>query len=191
MSLAKPDFVLASADKEKEVKVVILAAMGLETRPELVGIDRDLTRALAHILSEGFKTNKDKVTIVANSRVEKYKDSHPDWQSMPAAEIGRHFKADYVIELEIEEIALYEKSSANMLFKGKAAIAVKVIDVNRSDDNLRYEHEYRCEYPRGGPNYADDNDVAQFRQRFLSHVAKGLAWKFMAHPIEDETSMHD
>src|SRR5438445_85693 len=49
---------LASDEKDKEVKVVILASAGLETRPEFLRVDRELSRKLCQRLEEGFKLNK-------------------------------------------------------------------------------------------------------------------------------------
>src|SRR5438552_2122371 len=63
---------LASADKEKEVRVVIVAANGLETRPEFLRVDFQLSRLLTQRLQEAFKQNKEKVTLIPTSRVEKY-----------------------------------------------------------------------------------------------------------------------
>src|SRR5262249_45591030 len=52
---------LAAKDKDKEVRVVILASAGLETRPEFLRVDRELTNLLARHLQQGFKDNKEKV----------------------------------------------------------------------------------------------------------------------------------
>src|SRR5437588_7485894 len=66
-----PKCKLASEDKEKSVKVVILSSSGLELRPEFLRTDRELSRLLAVRLGEAFKHNKEKVTIVPTSHVEK------------------------------------------------------------------------------------------------------------------------
>jgi hypothetical protein len=193
LSDEKPKCDLVSKDKDKEVKVVILASMGLETHPDLVRFDTDLSRLLAHTLQEAYKARKEKVTIVSNSRVEKYKDDHPNWQALSDIEIGKHFHADYVIVLEIGSLSIYEKGSSNTLYQGRAGISVKVVDLNANDDNrVKFEEEYRCEFPRGGrPVPAGDNDLAQFKRRFLNVAARELSWNFVAHPFDDETSMAD
>jgi hypothetical protein len=193
LSDEKPKCNLVSKDKDKEVRVVILASMGLETQPELVRFDGDLSRLLAHNLQEAYKSRKEKVTIVATARVEKYKDEHPNWQSLSSTEIGKHFKADYVIELEVGSLSIYEKGSSNTLYQGRAGISIKVIDLNASDDTrVKFEEEYRCEFPRGGrPIPAGDNDIAQFKRRFINVAARELSWNFVAHPFDDETSMAD
>ena len=66
-------------------------------------------------LQAAFKPNKEKVTVIASNKVERYKDSHPDWQAISAVAIGKHFRADYVIELEVESVSLYEGSGQQLL----------------------------------------------------------------------------
>jgi len=178
---------LASEDKEKEVRVVILAAAGLETRPEFLRVDKELSLLLARQLQENFKTNKEKVTIVSTSQVEKYKDEHPNWHALPSAEIGKYFDTDYVIDLTINSVTLYERGSSNLLFRGRASISLDVVDVNKPKEDPIYEEEYTVEYPRQGPISASDSNSnpAQFRLAFLTKVAQELSWHFTAHPQDD------
>jgi hypothetical protein len=180
-------FKLASDDKEKEVRVLILATAGLEVRPEFLKIDREISQMLAVQLQEGFKKNKEKVSIIPTSRVEKYKDEHPNWQSVELDQIGKSFHADYVVNLEINSISLYEPGSSNTLYRGRAAVSVAVVDVHESTEGPKFRHEYTCEYPRArGPIPAGDSNSAQFRQAFLTLVAKELSWLFTSHPVDDD-----
>jgi hypothetical protein len=179
---------LASEDKNKEVRVVIMAFFTeLETRPEFLKIDRELSRMLAMQLQEGFKKNKEKVVVVPTSQVEKYKDEHPGWHSGNSEEIGKHFRADYVINLEINSITLYEPGSSNTLYRGRASVSVDVVKVHEASEGPKFQHEYRCEYPRArGPIPAGDSDPAQFRQQFLTVVARELSWLFTPHLVDDD-----
>jgi len=182
-----PKCKLASDDKEKEVKAVIIASSGLETRPEFLRIDRELSRLGCVQFQEGFKKNKEKVTMVATSQVEKYKDEHPNWRSQDSEEIGKYFNADYVIDLEIDSLSLYEQGSANTLFRGRADVSITAVNVHQATEGPIYKEEYRCEYPRArGPIPVDGNNAAQFRQRFLSVVAREISWRFTSHPVEDD-----
>jgi hypothetical protein len=189
----EPKCKLASDDKKKPaVRVVILTSAGLETRPEFLRVDRELSTLLARQLEQAFKENKEKVVIVAPVRVEKYKDEHPQWRAMDAAEIGKHFDADYVINLELESLSLYEPGSGNQLYRGKAEIEVKVMDVNKPEEEPKYKETFTCEYPKTrGPQPASESNPQQFRQAFISQVAKELSWRFTAHPTSDDFSCTD
>ena len=111
-----PKCPLASKDKDKTVKVLILSQSSLDTRPEFLRVDRDLARMLSQSMEEGFKRNKEKVVMVRNSLVESFKDEHPNWKVMGAVEIGKQFKADYVVELSVNQITLYEPEATTPSF---------------------------------------------------------------------------
>jgi hypothetical protein len=183
---------LVPHDDRKEVRVLILPSSGLQTRPEFTRLDRELGRLLYMQLGEGFKKNKEKVTIVAMSQVEKYKDDHPSWSSLSPEEIGKDFHVDYVIDLEINAVTLYEPGSANTLFRGHAEISLNVVDVQKASEGPVYREEYTIDYPRArGPIPASESNVSQFRQRFLSTIARELSWRFTAHLVEDDFKMND
>jgi hypothetical protein len=185
----EPRCKLAAEDKTQEVKVLILASAGLETRPEFLRVDRELAGLLARQLQQAFKDNKENVLLVSTTKVEKYKDEHPNWRSLDVREIGRHFGADYVISLEINSLSMYEKGSGNTLYRGHADISVKVVDVSQTEEDTIYDEEYSCEFPRTrGPIPVSDNSAQQFRQFFLTQVARELSWRFTAHPTKDDYS---
>jgi hypothetical protein len=184
-----PQCKLASSDKEKTVRVLILASSGLETRPEFIRVDRDLSVLLSQQLQEGFKRNKENVVLVPTSQIERYKDEHPNWHSMAPEDIGKYFNADYVINLEIESITLYEPGNGNMLFRGKAAISIDVVDLKKAREGPIYKEGYSIEYPKFGPvsaAFGDDSNPVQFRQRFLTEVARQLSWRFTSHLVDDD-----
>ncbi len=187
-----PKCPLASKDKEKTVKVLILSQSSLDTRPEFLRVDRDLARMLSQSMGDGFKKNKEKVVMVRNSLVEAYKDEHPNWKVMGAAEIGKQFNADYVVEVAVNGISLYEPGSYNTFFRGRCDISVVVHDVHHTSEGAIFSDEYVTEYPRArGPIDASSGNPAQFRQKFLSVVARELSWYFTSHLVEDDYKVAD
>jgi hypothetical protein len=106
---------------------------------------------------------------------------------MDLVKIGDHFEADYVIDMEIISLTLYEPGSANQLFRGRADISVQVVNVNEPDDDPIFRPQYRCEYPKTrGPIPIGEYSAVQFKQKFLDHVGRELSWYFTAHLNEDE-----
>src|SRR6185369_14544838 len=63
---------LVSEDKKKEVKVLILSYMGLETRAEFLNADKEVARYLANSLDKLTKDKESKVTIINPNKVEEY-----------------------------------------------------------------------------------------------------------------------
>jgi hypothetical protein len=174
-------------DHKKQTKVVILTTSALETRPELLGADRELTTLLAQKLQEGFRENKEHVVVISGSKVQRFKDEHPNWKSLRAEDIGKYFDADMVIDLEVGSLTLYEPRSYNQFFRGQAEISIAVTDMSKvGDDPVIFKKEYTCEYPRSrGPVPVSDSNPQKFRLEFLTRVATDLSWLFTAHRSDE------
>jgi hypothetical protein len=173
------------AVKDKEMKGIILVYSGVETSPEFAGVERELSGLLTHTLNERFKENKEKVTIISPKTVQEYKNDHPDWYSN-LDKVGQHFKVDYVIYLEIESMSLYERGSGNTLYRGRAEIHAKLINMNAPDEDP-IRKTYRCEYPRSsGPIPVDDRNRQEFLENFMTFIAKEMSFYFTAHPSEED-----
>jgi hypothetical protein len=178
---------LASEDKKKEVKVVILTYAALEPRPEFIQADRQLAEMLARELNELSRANQDKVTVVPPRRVEEYKNTHPSRRGYDPAEVGQHFKADYVIYIEINKLSLFERGSDMQLLRGRADLLVSVVDVKNPDETPD-SRDFTCVYPsesKGAIDNSMENPPAQFRQAFLGYVARRLSYYFAPHPKRD------
>ena len=67
--------------------------------------------------------------MVSASKVDEFKNRHADWRTMPLDEIGSHFNADYVIDLEINKLSLYEVGSYNQIYRGRTEISINLCDV--------------------------------------------------------------
>jgi hypothetical protein len=177
---------LTTEDNAKEVRVVILVSNGnaLDLRRELLQSDRQLAESLARQLVELCKTNEEKIAVVSPRKVEEFKNSHPRWNVLDDREIGRFFHADYVIEVTINALSLFEKGSANQLYRGQANLSVALVDVNNPGAPPE-QREFSCVYPsdaKGPVPVGSDSGPLQFRQAFLGYVAKRLSWFFSPYP---------
>jgi len=179
------------AERGKEVKVVVIADAGSNYSPELGEIDRLLSAKLVEILRERFKVNKEKVEVVPTFKVDAFRQRQLDWRSLSAQEIGKHFGADYVINLDIAKVSLYEEKSQQTLYRGRAEIAVKVINVKAPEgEGEKFSRDYVCpEYPKAYPVEATIS-VGIFRTQFVSYVAEELSRYFAAFPAERRYDMH-
>jgi hypothetical protein len=178
---------LATSDKKKEPKAMILVRNGPNTNFEFMAADRELAGALHKQLHELVENNEEHLTLVSQAKIEAFKNSHPNWYQLEPAEIGAHFKVDYVIYVEIKSLSLYDNSYAQMMYRGRAELSVKLVDVKNSDESAPRK-DFTCSYPSGA-NFimADDPDTPPnvFREKFLAFAAKRLAWYFAPHPIRD------
>jgi hypothetical protein len=181
-----PDFRIAGTDNKKPVKVVIIASAPLETRRELLGAEREVTTMFSQVLQDACKRNGEtNVAVASPTLVQKFKDDNPMWQSMPLADLGKKLKADMVIDVEINDMSLFEPGSGNTMFLGKAAVSVMVVDVHKPEDGAVFQKEITVSYPPSGPRQVTETNPAQFRRSFLGRVATELSWLFTAH-LTDE-----
>ena len=182
----EPEFKLAHPDREVTVLVLAYTAPGAQT--DQVGVDRQLGTQLARQLEERCKANKEKVKVVPIHKVEKFKSDHPGWKTMNAPDIGRYFEADYVIDIEIVGLSLYEPGSHKTLYKGNGKIDVSVFDMRKPQEGRVWNESMTIEYPRtrGPLPVADDNNTEKFRSSFVNRIATDLSWKFTSHVAADE-----
>jgi hypothetical protein len=174
--------------KRDQSRVVILAYSALDLRPEFVGLERELAEKLAQQLRHGFQENDEKVVLVPNSHVEAYKDKHFNWKSQDLHDIGKYFKADYVIYLELQSASFYETGAFNTLYHGRAKVEVSLVDVHQPELPDLYKEKCLCEYPVERPIQSDEMPMDKFRQLFLNDVARHLSWYFTAHPLKEDIS---
>jgi hypothetical protein len=183
-----PEWSLAPAGKDKSVKMVLLASIPSETRPEFLRMDRELCDLLSRRLREHFREKKEYVTLVPLGKVEKFKDDHMNWRTWDLQEIAKFFKADYVAEVEVQSVSLYEPGSGNQLFRGRTDLTVTLFNAHKEDDGILHK-DFALEYPKSrGPVPVSDMSYQHFRHDFLDYVAKHVSWLFISHPTGDDIS---
>jgi hypothetical protein len=173
----------------KEVNVVILTRSKLPSagKPELENLERDLTHRVAQATEKRFKDNREKIKIVPFGRVKAYLDKKSPSPSEP--EVGMHFKADFVIGLDVNTMGFYE-GSYRELFRGRTEIMISVFDVAQdAEEGPAYEAVYRTEYPPHGPIDAGGSSVIGFRTLFLDRIAKDMSRYFAAYSSAERLDM--
>ncbi len=173
-----------AGDGKRVVHVAILTSSIQESRSELLGIERQLATECGKALQSYCKANKERIEIIPVHRVEEFKSNNPGWKTMPMNEIGRKFDVDYVVEVEVAALSLFEKDSRKQLFRGRSAITVKVTDVNKpSSEGQVFQKRISPEFPKArGPIPVDDEmSVEKFRDTFVERIATDVAWQLTSH----------
>jgi hypothetical protein len=171
----------AKHDKKEEITVLVLC----HTRPgvtfELAGADRELTSMIAKKLPEVAKESKDEVAVVPAAQVDKFKMANPNWKYMPAVAIGKKLKADYVIEIDLGSVSLYQAGSGSMVYEGRAEVTVDVYDVAAGAGEAKHHYVHPYTYPKTGLIAASDKPPSRFKMEFLEQLAQELVFKHMEH----------
>ncbi len=179
---------LALEDKSKEVKVAIVVSNNrLDARQELRYVNRDLGRKTVEQLRTVAKANEDKLTVIDATKVQMFLENQPHWKDLDydalADKLKQKFKVDYVIDVEIDSMSLFEQGSHELL-RGRANLHVNLLNANDAED-IGHDQDIHDLYPNdyNGPTALDsDVDVAGFRDKFLTSLAKKIVYCFCKHP---------
>jgi hypothetical protein len=173
-------------DRGKAPKVAVLVtAAGVDA--EFRGVERTLSSQFIDRLLQDCRMNKEAVVVLPRETVDKFRQNNPSWKSLSAKEIGERLGVDFMIDLEVNAMSMYEPGSRRSLYRGQTEIAVAVSDVHRSSDEPVFQKIYTCQYPNTQPVIADlDSNRDKFKQEFLACVVTDLVWLFTSHLTEDE-----
>jgi hypothetical protein len=181
-------------EKKRNPKIAVLvshAGAHTLTSTDLFDADTELAQRLSQMLTKFYKDNRDSVQIIPPYKVQGYRSKHPeDWNTKGPAEIGKELGADFVINLEITRLSLYDEKSSGLrfqgqalMYQGKVEIEVTVVDVNNPEEGMLLTKFYRGTYP-SVPEPATDCTVGAFKDRFFVRIARDLSRWFAAHPSE-------
>ena len=170
------------AEPKKEVKLVIpsnFAQEGIQLREESsVGRHGTGRPARCAIISgKRCEENKHKLKIVPQTEVRNFhlKEMSTGELSDPI-EIGKHFKASYVLDLSIQSLKLYEPNSYPKMFRGNIQIAIECCTRSMPRKAIR-----RCSTnpisasnipPHAARSTRGSMNLAFFRGPYLNKVAR-------------------
>lgn len=184
------DPVCKLANADKEITVVIASKFdSLEIRPDVQPMKDELAELLAIEMRKLFKENKDNVKIVPPIRVQPHLSKIKNWEAAELVPLGERFKADYVIALNIQNVASMLPNRLNECYDGKADIDVAVFDTHAPTLEAQvHKGMFRCNYPTT-PITSSDCSPMQFRTRFTARMARDLSRWFAAHPPAKKVDM--
>jgi hypothetical protein len=175
------EFPLVSHQKKAEAKVVVFASSRMGIPPDLAGVDRMLNAEVIRILDANVKQNSEKVLVLKMPIIDKYKSEEPNWRAIDPCDIGKHFGADYVIDIEILAIDLYKPGSRRQWLQGHASVSVNAYDLSKPLKEPAFKWDYSIEYPRGQEREVESpTQVSSFREQFIERIASDIAMKFSA-----------
>jgi hypothetical protein len=185
MSTAEMPLLPDVKKKKSDVKAVVLVYSAMDASPDFLTVERELATRLSRQLQTRCDKNEQRVSFASPAKVQEYKNSHPDWHLASLEDLGKHFGADYVVYVEIESMSLYEHGSANQLYRGRAEMAVTLVNLQKPEPE-RTEKHFSCEYPKArGPVPVDDQNKRDFYMAFMDYVTTRLAWNFTDHEVKE------
>ena len=174
---------------EKDRQVLVLCTAPEEVAREFSAVDLDLNAAISRRLKN------QNIQLVDPHTAAKWIESHGG-EVEDLAEIATELKADYVIQIRLDEFSYRDPNSPGM-FQGKAQAKVQVFeftpivgDAQRKTAKRIYFTPFTLKYPENQPVPAERTSASVFRKRFTDEVSDGIAKLFYDHrPDEDFTSL--
>lgn len=144
---------------------------------------------VAYATHEEFKKSLSKVTVIDPAFVLNYQKQHWDWDVMDKTELGKTFKADYVLYISLMEFSGRAKGSINIV-QGVISAEVAVYKTNAPErEARRWNGDIRVVYPdlQKAPDGVPGTNDRIVLERAVREFADQLAKKFYWHrdkPVE-------
>jgi hypothetical protein len=168
----EPDFDAQTGKSldQPEITVAVICYAGSDLKVKNPKVDVEVASMVAYRLGAS------NIKVVHPDTVHAWLDEHRDWER--AEEVGRALKANYVIEIELEEFSLYERNSAS-LFRGRAEGYVNVYELDEHGRGERiYSKDLSFVYPTEVPRSTFDHTHTAFKRDYLAQLSQLVAWLF-------------
>jgi hypothetical protein len=177
------------------VKVVVLTTCAPSPSAELAGLDRALAAEFIRKLQERCTENKQNVLVKKAQAIDQFKKDNPDWRNQSPYDIGKRLEADFVIDIEVQDISLYKPNTRQEFLQGQSRISVVVFNCSKTPadkDPVFSPPEYSIAYPRGGREVSKfDESVTSFRQKFIKRIAGELVMPYCDHTSDQRVMVDD
>jgi hypothetical protein len=167
-------FVAKDGKREVVVLTLVTAPSG---NFELAGMDRELVGCLTRCFEEQSKDKKPHVKVIESGKLDRFKSKNPSWKTMAAADIGRELGADYVMDVSITDLQLYEPGTGKLMYMGRATADVKTYDT--ATGSLFGNPSFVTANTESRP--ADGFPASQYKTQLIQRLAIRLSWKHIPH----------
>lgn len=164
---------LKAKDKKDEITIAILPNAVATLGTDFAGVHRELAEIAAKRFMEETKDDKHPIKVIELSKVEKFQAANPNWKIMTPGKIAKQLGADYLIDLDVREISMFQPDYGREAFAGKALISVATWDADEPDKAI---NQYVLS-PQSNPKTASTTTPDQYRREFVDRIAAELAWK--------------
>jgi hypothetical protein len=169
-----------------EVVVLLLPHLMQGTDRSLSNADRDLASELAHVLPDMAKDNKDKKKIraLSTTQVDKFKIANPNWKAMNPAEVGQKLGADFVLDIELDHMRLYQPNTGQeKIYEGRAEVRVNIYEVG-VEGGVR-DYAFTFSYPKNTIRSGDAIGEHEFKKEYFANLAAEIAERHVDHKSHD------
>ncbi|MBA4063728.1 MAG: hypothetical protein C0501_08445 [Isosphaera sp.] len=176
---------LAFAEGPKKNKEEVVVALFINQAAghnlEFAQAEATLASELARRLPEMSKDGKQKIAVVPPKDVNRYKMKNPGWRTTDFSKRGRELGADFVLDINLDKMAMFQPGSQNNVYEGRADVTVDVYDVDAGPGEPKHACVHGFSYPRTGFRDAGSMPQSAFRKLFLENLAVEIARLHVDH----------
>ena len=128
--------------------------------------------------------------IIDDEQMFAFRNSRPDWTKLTREQVGEHFKADHVVELEVRRVRCTTRGSAAE-YRAELSGTIRAVDLPKPDPDLpdpprskvTLDEAFHISYPPPDQFEMDVRTTPElFRQKFKRLAAWQYALWFYPHP---------
>lgn len=187
-SKTKPTHPLPVKTGKKEVTVLVLTSQppNVSADPMFLTAARDVAAGIAAELTLETKDSSTPIVVVEPAKLERQKQSLPDWRTVGPGVLGKQLGADYVIDATINSVSMYSRQNANELYAGEAEVEVAVYDTATPDVKIQsYTHQSKQ------PEKFKDGSPGAYRNQFLRRLGVEIARKHVPYDANERMRRMD
>jgi hypothetical protein len=184
------EYKLFKADKDKEVTVVVLANFKeSQFQEDIRKADVELAEQVSHYLRKRCEENKNKLKLIPQAQVRSFhlKQLAEDEHELDPVEMGKKFKADFVLHMEIDRLQIYEPKSYPKMFRATTQITINLYKTKAKDAEDAHpvvDKLYVVEFPKDAIQ-AEGISVAKFRREFLDKAGREISRMFISYSPDE------
>ena len=135
---------------------------------------------LARKVELQLKQNVRKIEVISQDKVIDWIDQH-DWDTVDFQEVGKGLDAELVVAVEM---ASYRLHDGQTLFRGRADLRVRVLDLTNEGEVILDEKLFDIMFPENGGQSTAGTTEGRFRNAFTDVLASRVARLFYDYEFD-------
>ena len=187
----QPEYKLFAEKKEITIAIATSFARA-QTDPDLQGADSELADDLETSFRLRCGENKHKIKFIPHAEVRSQQLKQSFSRDGNPVALGKSLKADYVLDVTINSLKLYDKIYGAKMFRGRGDLTINLYKMDVKDGSHRvFSKEYTRVHPREDRPSIDAgaSSAAAYRNLYVGKIASEVSRMFIAFDEREKKTM--
>ena len=174
----QPEIPLPAKKDKDHVTVAILANGSPTLGIDFAGAERELATLVGKRMADETQKDEHPIRVVEASKVERLKHTPGrDWRTANPAALGKELGVDYVLDLTLNSMTMYQPEYGREFYQGRASLQVVVYDTEKPDAPIQ-DYVHNSMSPEKSTAAVTP---AFYRKHFIDQVATEIAHRHIPH----------